>query len=327
MTKSISPKLSVVIAVPDSYRSVRKVIQSLRGQTVADSLELVLVTPRTDQLKLPPQESTGFAALQIVETGSEVSAAKATVRGIRRATAPLVATGEDHAFPHPRWAEVLIDTHQGPWAAVGPALRNANPASIIGWAQLLIEYGDWLEPVETGERQVLPGHNSCYKSHVLQDYPGEQLDSMFASQSAMHLDLSMRGHRLYLQPEALVYHCNLWEYGPWLRDELQASRKYAGRLCRQWPWWRRVIYAAGSPLIPWVRLPRILGHIRRSKNRHNLLPRVLLPILVGLYASALGECLGYLAGPRHLDQPEGDYLFGRAERVPAHHWHPDLPWD
>jgi len=50
------------------------------------------------------------------------------------------------------------------------------------------------------------------------------------------------------------------------------------------------------PLIPVVRLWRILPEVRRSARKYGLLPGVLPPLLLGLLVSATGELLGYAAG-------------------------------
>jgi len=47
------------------------------------------------------------------------------------ATAPIVALAEDHSYPDPTGAEILIEARQENRAAVKQEVRNANPESII----------------------------------------------------------------------------------------------------------------------------------------------------------------------------------------------------
>ena len=63
----------------------------------------------------------------------------------------------------------------------------------------------------------------------------------------------------------------------------------ASQRCRNWSRMRRLVYAAGSPLIPILRLWRLL----RGGAAWQLVPWLLL----GLAASATGELAAYLAGP------------------------------
>ena len=74
----------------------------------------------------------------------------------------MVVLSEDHSFPEAGWAEALIEAHRGPWSVVGPVVRNANPDSLISWADFLLGYGTWLDPAPGGEISQLPGHNSSY---------------------------------------------------------------------------------------------------------------------------------------------------------------------
>ncbi|MCL6546490.1 MAG: hypothetical protein K6T61_14805, partial [Bryobacteraceae bacterium] len=92
---------------------------------------------------------------------------------MRAASAPLVVMTEDHSLPEPGWAAALLEAHREHRAAVGPAIVNGNPESLLSWANVVIEYGEWLDPVQSRPVQHLPGHNTCYRRDVLLDY-GEE---------------------------------------------------------------------------------------------------------------------------------------------------------
>ena len=94
--------------------------------------------------------------------------------------------------------------------------------------------------------------------------------------------------------------------GPWLRERVAAGRDFAGLRSRRWSPLRRAAYALGSPLIPVVRLARVVGQLR-ARRALGLLPRVLPALAVGLAFSAAGEAAGYAAGrgsPRSLYEME-----------------------
>jgi hypothetical protein len=144
--------------------------------------------------------------------------------GVRHASAPVVALAEDHSYPDPDWAAALIGAHRHAWAAVGPAVRNANPKSVTSWADFLIAYGPWSEPATAGEVEHLPGHNSSYKRAILLDY-GPELEAMLGAESVLHWDLRARGSRLYLEPKAKIAHLN---FG--LLSSLARAQFHGGRL-------------------------------------------------------------------------------------------------
>ncbi len=196
-----SPEMSVVLVTPDRYETIRKTVEHLRAQTVKDRLELVIVAPSAEQLALNDSEVNDFFQFRIVAVGEIRSIARAHAAGIRQASAPVVVLSEDHSFPEAGWAEALIERHRQPWAVVGPVVRNANPDSLMSWADFLLGYGTWLEPAPAGEINYLPGHNSSYKRAILLDY-NRELEAMLETEFVLHRDLRAKGHRLYLEPAA-----------------------------------------------------------------------------------------------------------------------------
>jgi hypothetical protein len=205
MTDRGSPEMSVVLVTPDGYESIRTTMKHLRAQTVRDRLEIVIVAPSADTLHLHSAEIKEFLQFRVVEVNEVRSIAEGNAAGVRQASAPVVALAEDHSYPDPGWAAALIEAHRHAWAAVGPAVRNANPKSVTSWADFLIAYGPWSEPAAAGEVEHLPGHNSIYKRAILLDY-GPGLEAMLEAESILHWDLRARGYRLYLEPKAKVAH-------------------------------------------------------------------------------------------------------------------------
>ena len=286
-----SPEMSVVI-VTDRYETIHKTLRHLRTQTVKDHLEVVIVAPSAEQLDLDYSELKDFLQVRVVEIGRLQSLSWARAAGVRQASAPVVGFVESHSYPAPGWADALIEAHRQPWAAVGPAVSNANPKTAISWASFLLDYGRWFEPAAAGEIDDLPGHNSSYKRQTLLDY-GSELEAMLEAESMLHRDLRAQGYRLYLEPKAKIIHLNISLLSSWIPERFHAGRRFAAARARLWSPLRRLLYAGGSPLIPLVRLPRILGDIRRSAKRRALLPKVLPALIVSLIVSAVGEMIGY----------------------------------
>src|SRR5690242_6966485 len=159
--------MSVIITTPDSYDTIRPLVGALHSQTARDSLELVIVAPSAAAIRGGIADLQDFRSWRIVELGVLRTVAQAKAAGIRCATAPVVVLTEDHCFPDPHWAHALIDAHRGEWAAIGPAMENANPQSLISWADFILGYGPWFSPPGAGEVDLLPGHNSSYKRDIL----------------------------------------------------------------------------------------------------------------------------------------------------------------
>ena len=305
MSEAITPLISIVIATPDSFDSIRHTISCLARQTLRTSLEIVIVASSRAQLKLSetplPDLLKEFAQIQIVEVGTIYSIGRANAAGIRRGTAPLIALAEDHCFPDPQWAEHLFRAHRGPWVAVGPSVRNANPKSAVSWADLFIGYGPWLWPTTAREVDFLPGHNTSYKRAHLLAY-GDKLEPMMEAETLLHWDLRKNGHRLFIDPSAQVAHMNFSLWQSWLPVQFYNGRLFAGARVREMALWKRALFIAGSPMIPWVRLWRIWTNLECGEQRRHFLGCI-HALVIGLIMDGVGQLAGYVAGVgRAVDQ-------------------------
>lgn len=287
--------MSVIIVSPDGYATVRRLLQCLHAQTIRHELELVFVVPAGTMDTLEDLPSLDYAAVKKIEIPKMDLTARARAAGIGIATSPVIVLTEDHSLPEPEWAESLMKAHGGDWAVVGPAVKNGNPDSLLSWANFLIEYNEWLDPAPKGIKHHLPGHNSSYKRDALLRY-GSDLENRLEAESLLHWDLRSRGYRLYLEPSARTRHLNFSRWGPSVSLRFAAGRLFAGMRISGWSVARRALYAAGSFLIPLVRLYRILREMNRP-GRPLRLAMALIPWMLPLLAvDGLGELAGYLFG-------------------------------
>jgi hypothetical protein len=313
-----APALSVVLVASGGFDAIRATLRHLRAQSVAGRLEVVIVAPSAALLGLDAAETTGFHGVEIVEVGPLTTLGEPKAAGIRRASAPVVALTEDHAYPQPGWAAALIEAHRGPWAAVGPAIGNANPDSMLSWANLLIAYGRWVAPAAAGPIDDVPGHNSSYKRALLLAY-GPALGGLLEREGALHRDLRAKGHRLYLEPAARTDHQNFSLASASAKLRFNAGRLFAATRVREGGWSppRRLLYVASTPLIPAIHLRRILGEMRRGGTDRALLPRVLPALLFLLLVAGAGEMVGYALGPGPAPEVLNDFEFNRDRYLTA----------
>jgi hypothetical protein len=304
------PAMSVVVITPDRHDTIAAVLRHLHAQSVKHQLELVVVAPTVDVISLDAPELQGFWGVSVLPVGAVRSTAAARSAGVRAAHAPVVAFVEDHSLPQPGWAAALIAAHRQQWAAVGPAVGNANPETILSWANLLIEYAPWLDPATAAVVEHLPGHNSSYKRAVLLEY-ADGLDTMLEAESILHWDLCRNGHQLFLEPAARTLHTNFSRGVDSIRLRFHGGRLFAAARAHHWPWARRLAYTAAAPLIPFVRLRRILAQTRRQRSAATV-PRRTFPALLGLLlCDACGELAGYLLGAGTAAERTGEFEFHR----------------
>lgn len=290
------PALSAILATRSSFDVIRRTTRHLQVQTIQNKIELLIICRSKEELQLDEAAMDGFWGYQIIEAGDFKSVATPNAVGVRSAKSPIVVLCEDHAFPDPNWAEALIVAHQGPYAAVGPVVHNANPDSYVSRADFLIGYGEWSEPMKPSEPHHLPGHNSAYKRDALLAY-GDKLDAMMEAETILQWDMISKGQSLYLDPEARLAHTNFAQLSVWTRAQFHAGRAFGGTRAIGWPIWKRIVFTCASPLIPLVRMKRILRHMSRQADiRQRVRPAMVLVVFYGLTLDGIGQMLGYATG-------------------------------
>lgn len=249
--------------------------------------------PMVRTLPLPP--ATLFAA--------------ARAHGLHAAQAPLIAFLEEHSRPRPGWTAALLRAFTGPWAAVGPAMHNANPGVGRSDAICLMSYCLFFPPLPAGEVALVPGHNSAYRREVLMSY-GDALPTLLANDNVLMGVLRRDGHRLFLEPAAGVEHLNETGLASIAVGYFAFHRCYGHYRATRfaWPWWRRLAYVALTPLIPLYYLLRFGDRLRRRRSPFF---RVLLRNGAFIYAaqlgSATGQAVGLLLGPGDAERRFTEY--------------------
>jgi hypothetical protein len=118
-----------------------------------------------------------------------------------------------------------------------------------------------------------------------------------------------------LEPAAQVAHLNFGRLSSWLQAQFYSGRVFAASRARPWNASRRFLYALASPLIPFVRLRRIVEQTRESGSWDKV-PRGVLPmLLLGLFVSAFGEFIGYAAGAGQARPKLAEFEFHRVRHL------------
>jgi len=267
-------------------------LRRLRAQTIRDRMEIVFVTTTLDELEADEEWLSVFASWKVVAIGALSSMATSRVAGVRAATCPYIAFTEQHCFPEDTWAAAIVDAFETRGAAaVGPVMGNANPQLARSWVNLTVEYGHWMAPHSGGWMDHLPGHNVAYRRDLLMALG--DLTTAMETEYSLHLQWRQQGRRLWLEPEAHVYHTNITTQWDHLRAACAFQRPWARSRAQDWGWPRRVVYALSWPLIVLVRLPRVVSNFRRAPKAAGGLVRMMPSILMNLTAASFGEFLGY----------------------------------
>jgi hypothetical protein len=290
------PSLTAALLTPDDFGTISKISECIASQSVAGEIELLVLTPDPERLHPDADFVARFHSLKVVRVDLSRGSGPARAIAVREATAPVIVFGEDHCFPEAGWAEALLRAHANDWAAVGPVVMNANPESLVSWADLLKGYGPWLAPGRSAERDHLPGHNSSYKRDSLLAF-GSDLDDLMEAESALQWKLRDRGFSLYQESAARVAHTNFESWGVWVPVSYHSGRVFAATRALGWSLLKRIAFAGAFPMIPVVRMWRHMRQASEAGIPSALLVRIAPVLAAGLLVDALGQAVGCLAGP------------------------------
>lgn len=288
-----TPSLSVVL-VTDQYETIRLVVACFAAQTVAEQLEIVIAIPLDKVSQVPVHELTMFHRINVVGLDSIRPMPPARAAGVRASTAPVIFIGETHSFPHPEFAEVIVDAHRGPWDVVVPGLANANPSSPRSWGAFVLDYGYWLSGLSAAPIGNGPTWNTSYKREVLTRL-GPKLDTAMSSGDELPHTLRAEKRRVYFDPRAVIDHTNVETHG-WADERFLSGLVVGANRGRRWSRMRRAFYIAASPLIPFVLLYRTSRAVRVLLESGALPRGSLVAIVAGAVVRTIGEAVGYLTG-------------------------------
>lgn len=288
------PRLSAILAT-DNYDRVKVVIDALSRQSIADKIELVLVTDAPEGVRSRAAQLDCFHSV-VVHSNKIVPLGAARAAGVRAASAPYVFIAETHAYPDADLAETLVERLEEGWSLVVPGLRNSNPRNGISWAAFLGDYGAWSRALPAGEIQRGPAHNTAFRRDVLLEF-GDGLEQAFGFGDDLYQGMRARGQRSWFEPNPGVEHVNIERFGDWFRERFLSGTVIGGARAKDWTWGRRLLYIVASPLIPFVILSRIQRGVREVAKYEDLPAGTIPAVIAGAILKIAGEVSAYAFGP------------------------------
>jgi len=282
------PTLSIVVAAWNGPAALCTCLQSLRAQT-EDDVEVIVAANFS-----APSLATEFPFARWLFVGDRATVPALRAAGVGDARGDIVALVEDHIRFDSEWCREIRRAHELPYAVIGGSVDNSPDQGIVDWAMYFLDYAAFMPPNEQGPVARLSGANVSYKRAALERvHPGAH-QGFF--ESIVNEDLKRSGHVLHLAPAAVVYHDKHYRLSQALANCYHLARSYAGQRIAGASLSRRIIYGAGSLVLPLLLSARVVGGVLAKRRRVREL-RLALPALLLLeLAWSAGELCGYLLG-------------------------------
>lgn len=287
-----APQLSVVVASVHSIRDLEMCLDSLVQQRQDNKIEIIVADCCQDDsiqnimIKYPniifirfPQKTTLPVLLGT---------------GIARSTGEVIAVTDSTSPPDKGWTAAVLEAHQSSHPVIGGAVEISGCKNWVDWAAYFCEYGQFMLPLAEGTADELPGNNISFKRWVLNK--GQQFVENGFWKTYWCRRLRKEGIELMLSPSIVVYYEKSYLLIPFLIRRFHHGRCFAGMRVAEISTLERLLYAAGSLVLPFLFLVRT-AKVVASKKRYLKEFVLSFPIsLLAIMSWSFGEFCGYLVG-------------------------------
>lgn len=298
-----TPDLSFVLSTTAELNDVLQTLTYISQQTIADRIELLIVTRKHEQSWTVPENiRSAMYDVKYVRLDNFNAVFEAFFHGTQLATAPYIVMIEDHVFPSPQWAEKILDAHQNGYDVVASGMKNGNPDTVLSWGNMLLDYGDFVIPTATGAVDKVPLHNVSFSRAVFERF-GDTFLNLFAREGGLLDALHQEHFQMYMVDGTAIAHVNPSRLKSTINIRFDVGRLYAANraMSQQWGVMKRLLYIGGAPLIPFIRLYRCWNWYFAGGKRGGEASRALSGLFFCLMIDALGQMVGYAVGMGEAD--------------------------
>ena len=287
------PALTVVVPSVNGLGDLKGCLSALGHQRNDVDLE-VLVADRCGE-PLRTEVRREFPWVTLLEAAPATTIPDLRALAFRQAKGKSVAVIEDHVIVPAGWARAMLDAQAGADVVVGGAVENAAVDRLVDWAAFLCEYSHCILPLPAGPADWLTGNNVVYPRALLTRY--ESVLGRGQWENRLHDAMRRDGVPLVCRPEISVGHKKHYTVGEYLSQRYLYARSYAGARVADASLGKRLGYGAAALALPPLLMYRTVSRVV-SKRRHRAELVRSLPLLAVFVVSwALGEMVGYVAGP------------------------------
>ena len=199
--------ISVVIATFRPGSMINDCISALLDQRGPHAAEIIVVDSSADGTSARLRRE--FPSITVVALHRQTHQSLARSVGIRHATAPFIAITDQDCVPASDWFQRLLSRHnEGHYGAVGGAILNGTPHSIVGTASYLIEFNEYIPVGESRLVPMIPHCNICFRREIFQTVGTLRPVPPGAEDLVFNFLLVQNGEEIMFDPDITVTHQN-----------------------------------------------------------------------------------------------------------------------
>jgi len=277
---------------------LRRCLAALDAQREAPAFDtLVVYDPHLEDIAAmaAARPDVRFVANEGQRTPLELAA-----RAVKEASGDLILLTEDHCVPRPGWVRAMVEAQADDRAVVGGAVEPLEGTTVRDWAFYLVDYYRYMPPVGSGPSPTLTVCNASYRADRLAAV--RETWSEIFHETAINEALAARFGTLWLCPEAVVGMRRHVAFADALYERYAFGRLFGCTRLEFAPAWRRLYYAALSPVLPLVLFGRMTRASLRGGGNAGKFARAWPFVAALVVAWSWGEWLGYVTRRRPVSE-------------------------
>lgn len=289
--KEKSVKLSIVVASIYSPIFLKKCLDSI----LANDCENVEIIVAHNSVDAPINNLIAeYADVCFIEFDKKNTLPVLWAAGIARSSGEIVVVTDSSCVVAENWVSEILTAHQSDSPVIGGAVEMSESKNLVDWAAYFCEYGQFMQPLEAGAVEVLPGNNISFKGDVLENH--KQFVENEFWKTYLCQQLQAEGIELISEPSMLIYYNKSFNFLPFLVRRFHHGRCFAGMRIERETVLKCALYAVGTIFLPFVFFIRTLTPVLQKRRfRREFILSLPISVLAILFWS-IGETCGYLAG-------------------------------
>lgn len=291
MEQDANRTVSVVVSAFDAASSIGPCLESVLNGSYRGDFEVTVVDGSSDETAKIVAER--FPQVKLRRSSGPLFPGEARNLGLGESSGEILAFLDGDCVPERSWLSEIARAHEAPYPAIGGVIENGNP-SLGGWVSYFCKLAKWMPRAAPERVGDLPSESLSIKRWALDSY-GPFLEGTYSSATAFSWRLNEEGHSPWLYPSIKVARIGGPSLRTFLRKEPRHGRYYARVRARKHRFSivRRLVYAAGSPILPFLLFGRAAGAVLRRRAHGREFVATAPLVFLGFVAWSWGELLGY----------------------------------
>lgn len=285
-------KLSVVVVSLYTHPLLIKCLDGILANEIEHRIEILVADCCTDEPISNLVEK--YPNVRFIQFPQKVGIPFLAGAGIKQSTGEIVALTDASCVVSPNWIKAIFEAHRLPYPVIGGSVDVMEKMKPLDWAAYFCEYGQFMRPLKMGAVDVLPGNNISFKRSVLErgtEYVEPEFWKTYWCEK-----LKGNGIELKSEPAMLIYYAKTFQIVPFFIRRFHHGRCFAGMRTGQSSFARRMLYFAGSPILPAIFLYRTIVIILAKKRFFKEFVLSFPFLVLAIVFWSFGETFGYLAG-------------------------------